>query len=94
MSSPRSLATWSEMRAHVRAAMACGVMLVCGVSASAGITVLAQGNSDATGDPSRGKALYDGKGACATCHRVNGLGSRLGPDISDVAQIRRAVDLQ
>jgi len=73
--------------------MACVVMLVCGVSASAGITVLAQGNSDAAGDPSRGKALYDGKGACATCHRVNGVGSRLGPDLSDVGQLRRAVDL-
>jgi len=73
--------------------MAFGVLLVCGVSASAGITVLAQG-SDATGDPSRGKALYDGKGACATCHRVNGVGSRLGPDLSDVGQLRRAVDLE
>ena len=46
------------------------------------------------GDATRGRALFDGKGTCATCHRVNGSGSRLGPDLSDVGQLRRAVDLQ
>jgi mono/diheme cytochrome c family protein len=34
----------------------------------------------AAGDAARGKAIFDGKGACSTCHRVNGNGSRLGPD--------------
>ena len=48
----------------------------------------------AVGDAARGKAVYDGKGKCATCHRVNGVGSRLGPDLSDVGQQRRAVDLE
>ena len=33
------------------------------------------------GDAARGKALFDGKGQCATCHRVNGSGSRLVPDL-------------
>ena len=33
----------------------------------------------AAGDAARGKSIFDGKGACATCHRVNGNGSRLGP---------------
>jgi mono/diheme cytochrome c family protein len=36
------------------------------------------------GDATRGKVVYDGKGKCATCHRVNGVGSRLGPDLSDI----------
>ena len=66
-------------------------LVLCGC---AGTFLLAQGNNAAVGDSSRGKALYDGKGACATCHRVNGLGSRLGPDLSDVGQLRRAVDLE
>jgi putative heme-binding domain-containing protein len=38
--------------------------------------------------------LFEGKGGCATCHRVAGRGSRLGPDLSDVGQIRRAADLE
>jgi putative heme-binding domain-containing protein len=46
------------------------------------------------GDARRGKALYEGKGACAGCHRVNGVGSRLGPDLSRIGQLRKAVELQ
>ena len=38
--------------------------------------------------------MFEGKGACATCHRVNGTGSRLGPDLSDIGQLRRAVELE
>src|SRR5262245_20277562 len=45
------------------------------------------------GDATRGKTIYDGKGKCVTCHRVNGVGSRLGPDLSEIGQQRRAVDL-
>jgi putative heme-binding domain-containing protein len=36
------------------------------------------------GDAARGKAIYEGKGDCASCHRINGAGSRLGPDLSDI----------
>ena len=42
----------------------------------------------------RGRAVFDGKGACATCHRVNGSGARLGPDLSNIGQLRRAVELE
>ena len=48
----------------------------------------------AAGDAARGKSLFDGKAACATCHRVNGAGSRLGPDLSRVGQVRRSVELE
>jgi putative heme-binding domain-containing protein len=51
-------------------------------------------SSSAVGDPARGKSLFDGKGACAMCHRVSGVGSRLGPDLSNIGQLRRAGDLE
>jgi putative heme-binding domain-containing protein len=40
------------------------------------------------GDANRGRALFDGKGGCANCHRVNGKGSLVGPDLSDVGAVR------
>ena len=47
-----------------------------------------------TGNLERGKALFAGNGACVTCHRVDGIGSRLGPDLSSIGQLRRAIDLE
>jgi cytochrome c oxidase cbb3-type subunit 3 len=44
--------------------------------------------SEVTGDPARGKAIFDGKGACLTCHAVRGEGSRFGPDLSDIGAAR------
>lgn len=46
------------------------------------------------GDPGRGKAIYDGKGDCAACHRINGDGSRTAPDLSDIGLIRTPAILQ
>jgi cytochrome c oxidase cbb3-type subunit 3 len=46
------------------------------------------------GDAARGKAIFDGKGACTTCHRANGIGSRVGPDLSRVGQLRRTIELE
>jgi putative heme-binding domain-containing protein len=40
------------------------------------------------GDAARGQALFEGKGGCASCHRVNGKGPRVAPDLSDVGAIR------
>jgi putative heme-binding domain-containing protein len=42
------------------------------------------------GDPDRGRALFEGKGNCTSCHRVNGKGPRVAPDLSDVGAIRTA----
>ena len=51
--------------------------------------------SDVTlGDATRGAALFSGKGACATCHRVNGQGRRTAPDLSEIGAVRTAADLQ
>ena len=58
-------------------------------------SVAASRRSDAAvGDALRGRILFDGKGACATCHRVSGVGSRLGPDLSEIGQRRRSVELE
>ena len=51
-------------------------------------------SSAADGDSSRGHGVFESKGACATCHRVNNAGSRLGPDLSEIGQRRRAVELE
>ena len=46
------------------------------------------------GDAARGKALFEGKGQCGTCHRVNGVGPRAAPDLSDVGAVRSAASIQ
>jgi len=51
-------------------------------------------STSAKGDPARGKTVFDGKGKCITCHRVNGLGGRLGPELSRIGQLRRSVELE
>lgn len=48
----------------------------------------------AVGDAGRGKVLFEGKGQCATCHRVAGVGGRLGPELSTIGQVRRAAELE
>ena len=46
------------------------------------------------GNAQRGRALFEGSGQCATCHRVNGVGPRLAPDLSDIGAIRTVASLQ
>jgi putative heme-binding domain-containing protein len=46
------------------------------------------------GDPARGRTLFDGKGACATCHRVEGRGALSAPDLSGVGLVRTVGALQ
>jgi putative heme-binding domain-containing protein len=46
------------------------------------------------GDPGRGKTLFAGKAGCATCHRVDGVGPRTAPDLSDIGANRTAPALQ
>jgi putative heme-binding domain-containing protein len=48
----------------------------------------------AVGDARRGQEIFAGKGACRSCHRVNGQGSRIAPDLSDIGTIRSATALQ
>ena len=46
------------------------------------------------GNVARGQALYVSKGQCGTCHRVNGAGPRVAPDLSDVGAARTPSALQ
>ena len=45
------------------------------------------------GDAGRGRAVVDGKGGCARCHRVGAQGSRVAPDLSDIGAARSAGSL-
>lgn len=46
------------------------------------------------GDAARGRAVFEGKGMCATCHRVNGRGPRSAPDLSDIGVARAPAALE
>ncbi len=46
------------------------------------------------GDPVRGQAVFEEKGRCLTCHRVNGRGIRTAPDLSDIGAQRTPAALQ
>jgi putative heme-binding domain-containing protein len=42
------------------------------------------------GDEGRGKTLFEGSANCSGCHRVNGKGPRVAPDLSNIGAIRTA----
>lgn len=48
----------------------------------------------AGGDARRGRTVFEGKGECRDCHSVNGVGSRVGPDLTRIGAVRRAAELE
>ncbi len=44
----------------------------------------------AVGDANRGRAWFEGAGGCTSCHRVNGKGPRVAPDLSEIGALRSA----
>lgn len=40
------------------------------------------------GDPVKGAELFNTKGACYTCHSLNGKGQAIGPDLTNIGQRR------
>jgi putative heme-binding domain-containing protein len=46
------------------------------------------------GDAERGRLLFEGKGDCASCHRVFGHGPRAAPELSNIGAIRTAAQLE
>ncbi len=47
----------------------------------------------ALGDAASGRALFQGRGDCGSCHRVAGQGPRFAPDLSDIGAVRSAAVL-
>jgi putative heme-binding domain-containing protein len=45
------------------------------------------------GDAARGRAVFERRD-CLKCHRVNAVGSRIAPDLSDIGSLRPASSLQ
>ena len=46
-----------------------------------------------TGDAARGETIYNGKGDCASCHRIGAAGSRAAPNLTAIALLRTAGSL-
>jgi putative heme-binding domain-containing protein len=46
------------------------------------------------GDPARGQALFEGKGACLSCHSVGARGRRIAPDLTAIGNLRSAGGLE
>jgi PQQ-dependent dehydrogenase (methanol/ethanol family) len=46
------------------------------------------------GDPAAGERFFTGKGNCSTCHIVRGRGGILGPDLSNLARERKALQIE
>jgi len=46
------------------------------------------------GDRANGRAIVEGKGGCLSCHRINGVGSRTAPDLSEIGAIRSGSTLE
>ena len=59
------------------------------------LTIDAQrASSQAAGGPAAGKALFDGKGGCLTCHAIESRGGRRGPDLSWIGMLRTPESLR
>ena len=46
------------------------------------------------GDAEPGAALFDGKGGCTSCHRVNGRGAYTATDLTEIGTVRTPASLQ
>jgi len=51
------------------------------------LTLIRKDNSPVTGDPAKGKNVYDASG-CASCHIIAGEGNDSGPELTTVGSLR------
>src|SRR4029079_1057587 len=59
-----------------------------GVTPGAAALVTGRRSSGLSGDASRGKTIFAGKGGCAACHKAEHAGGTTGPDLSDIGGVR------
>jgi putative heme-binding domain-containing protein len=59
-----------------------------GTSPLAGATPGGRGSATRLGDPARGRAVFNGKGGCVTCHHAENTGGTTGPDLSATGTTR------
>jgi putative heme-binding domain-containing protein len=52
------------------------------------------GTAVKVGHVGRGQAIFEGKGGCTACHRVNEKGPRLAPELTDIGATRTPAALQ
>jgi putative heme-binding domain-containing protein len=74
-----------------------GVVMVSGVHAqlqNGSTPDKSAAETSGLGDPARGRALFEGKGGCTSCHRVGDTGSVTGPNLSEIGQQRTADQLK
>jgi putative heme-binding domain-containing protein len=48
----------------------------------------------AVGDAARGRALFETKGSCLACHRVEGRGAFKAPELTEIGRLRSPLALQ
>jgi putative heme-binding domain-containing protein len=46
------------------------------------------------GNGANGQAIFSGKGNCTSCHRINGVGARVGPDLSEIGRLRHSTEIE
>lgn len=51
------------------------------------------GTAVKVGNAAGGRTVFEGKGGCASCHRVNGSGPRVAPDLSEIGAVRSPAQL-
>jgi putative heme-binding domain-containing protein len=61
---------------------------------SAGVHPKTASEVHVPGDSAHGRVIFEGKGACLSCHRVGDQGSRMGPNLSDIATQRSVDEMQ
>src|SRR5215468_10800900 len=65
--------------------------MVLAAGLTIGSLVYGQGTPEAVGDVACGKVVFESsKGNCLSCHRVNGMGSLYGPDLTAIGAPPRA----
>jgi putative heme-binding domain-containing protein len=51
-------------------------------------------SASTAGNATNGKTIFMGKGGCTQCHRVEGVGVRVAPDLSEIGRLRHSDEIQ